>query len=151
MFNGCLLSTRFRVKDREKFLADPEVQILKNHAEQNDGFFDEENGYFLFGWGGLYLNIEIPLDDNQEEDELDITEVIEKHILHGDVCQIGISGNERLWYNGGPLFWVTSKGTISFNGSTETDVISTENDLLAQAEKFLADINQTLKQMQEQR
>jgi hypothetical protein len=146
MFDGCLLSTRFRVKDREKFLADPEVEAVKNHAEKNQGFFDEEDGYFLFGWSGLLLNIEIPLDDNEEEY---ITEVIRKHILPGDVCQIGISGNEKLWYNGGPLFWITSKGTVSFNGSTETDVKLTEKDLHAQAETLLADIGKTLKQMQD--
>jgi hypothetical protein len=182
-FYGCLLSTRFRVKDREKFLADPEVQILKNHAEKNDGFFDEENGYFLFGWSGSYPSVYIRPDDNEEEEEVEfddgdvelddgetkqevglddkehkekekvevnITEVIEEHILPGDVCQIGISGNEKLWYIGGHVGWVSSKGTIEFNATIESDAILTEDDLHAQAERFLADIDLTFKQTQEQ-
>ena len=177
-FYGCLLSTRFRVKDREKFLADPEVQILKNHAEKNDGFFDEENGYFLFGWSGSYPGVHIRRDEEEEEEVdlddgdaelddgkaeqevepddnkahglLDITEVIEEHILPGDVCQIGISGNEKLWYIGGWVGWVTSKGTITFNATIESDAILTEDDLHAQAEGLLVDTNQTLKPTQEQ-
>ena len=155
-FYGCLLSTRFRVRDREKFLADPEVQDFERHARTNDGVFDEEDGYFFFGWSGQYPSVVITpyeylvglddkWDEEKEEVELDITGVIEKHILPGDLCQVGISGHEKLWNNGGPLFWVTSKGTVSLNIYTQTDVIITEDKLLAQAERFLADINQTFK------
>jgi hypothetical protein len=155
-FYGCLLSTRFRVRDREKFLAAPEVRAMKEYAEENGGFFLEENGYFFFGWYDMYPSVAIPpgdyeadaevgLYEEEEEVRLDITRVIERHILPGDLCHIGISGNQKLLIIGGALYWVTCNGTVYLDTYIENTDVITEDDLLAQAEKFLADIRQTLK------
>src|SRR6266480_8035672 len=70
----------------------------------------EKDGYFHFGWSGQYPSVQIPSsDDLQGEDEVDIPGVIEMHILPGDICQIGVSGNQKLCDIGGPLIWVPRK------------------------------------------
>lgn len=120
-FYGCLESTSFRVKDRAAFLADPEVALLKAHAVSEEGFFVEDGGYFSFGWYGQYPSIELPVFDDDLPDGiryLDIGETIRVHILPGDVCQIGVSGNENLRYIGGYIYWVTSQGVVAINGQT---------------------------------
>lgn len=119
-FYGALESTSFRVKDRDAWLADPDVQKIKGHAE-GDGFFEEEkDGYWAFGWYGQYPSPVLSEwdDESDEEKNLDITEVIQRHIRPGDVCQIGVSGSEKLRYIGGILCWVSSQGIISFDGET---------------------------------
>src|SRR6266480_3591522 len=91
----------------------------------------EKDGYFHFGWSGQYPSVQIPSsDDLQGEDELDITGVIEMHILPGDICQIGVSGNQKLCDIGGPLIWVTSKGTVSLDIYTDTCTIVSKDYLL---------------------
>lgn len=59
----------------------------------------------------------------------DITEVVRRHIVPGDVCQIGISGNEKLRYIGGPLIWVTSDDVTAFDAQTEWGERLTETGL----------------------
>jgi hypothetical protein len=122
-FYGSLSSTSFHVKDREAFLADPDVQKIQGHALSLDGFFEEEDGTFAFGWHDQYPSTVLQLmdedeDENGETPELDICEVVRKHIADGEICQIGISGNEKLRYIGGSLNWVSSKGTAYFDGQT---------------------------------
>lgn len=130
-FYGCLECTSFRVKDREAWLADPDVDRLHLYAERESGFFHEAEGYWAFGWSGQYPShvlteyCELDRDacdrehNDGQEHELDITDVIERHILPGDVCQIGVSGNEKLRYIGGAILYVTSKGTAHWNGCTD--------------------------------
>lgn len=135
VFWGCLESTSFRVRDKEKFLADPGVQCIQKHANAEDGFFDvEEDGYVNFGWSGQYPGIIVKEWDDKTQTcpEVNITEVISKHILPGDACQVGISGNERrgnekLRYIGGSIYYITSKGVAEFPGVTEySDRLDTE-------------------------
>jgi hypothetical protein len=132
-FYGALESTSFRVRDIDAFLADPDVQWLKDHAKE-DGFFDENyDGYFNFGWYGLYPSTVLQdvenYGANDEWFELDICTAIQRHILPGDVCQIGVSGNEKLRYIGGDIRWVTSKGIVDFAGVTEWSQKLTEESL----------------------
>jgi|HubBroStandDraft_6_1064221.scaffolds.fasta_scaffold1307004_1 hypothetical protein len=129
-FCGCLLSTSFRVKDRVAFLADPEVAVI---GGQEEGFFNEDvDGYFSFGWYNDCPSILLTLyDDNLPDGERDfaIVETIRLHILPGDVCQIGVSGNEKLRYVGCCVWWVTSKGVIGINGETEWESKLTERSI----------------------
>jgi hypothetical protein len=131
-FYGALESTSFHVKDRAAFLADPDVVKIQEHAKSEGGFFDEEKntpGEFAFGWYGQYrgtvlrLYNEEALDGDlaeydEEAEELDVCAVIQRHIVDGEICQIGISGNEKLIYIGGSIHWVSSKGTAYFDGQT---------------------------------
>jgi hypothetical protein len=124
-FYGCLSSTSFRVKDREAFLADPEVKFIKDWARGNCGFFvsDDDSGFFAFGWEGNYPNcIDPPSDEDLYQDPVDsssyLAGIIQRHILPGDVCQIGISGREKFRFIGGTITWVTSKGSVCFDGFT---------------------------------
>lgn len=136
-FYGCLESSSFRVRDRELFLADPQVQEIQAHAS-TDGFFREEDGYFAFGWYGQYPSMVLEIRDNEEGEpvELDIADVIRRHIFPGDVCQIGISGNEKLRYIGGPICWVTSKGTAELSAETRWSDKLREADLVRLAAEF---------------
>jgi hypothetical protein len=144
-FYGCLESTSFRVKDRAAFLADPDVQYLANHAKA-EGFFDEDGETFSFGWYGQYPSAMLTDydTDTDEEKEMSICEVIQRHILPGDVCQIGISGNENLRYIGGGIQWVTSKGVVSFNGVTEWSNRIRETDLREFADDFVKQVRAAL-------
>ncbi len=117
-FYGCLESTSFRVKDTPAFLAEPAVQQAKKIAD----FFDQnEDGYFHFGWYGQYPTPVLTEwnDETDEEIEYDLLDAIQRHIREGDLCQIGVSGNEKLRYIGGGLWFITSKGVASFDGVTE--------------------------------
>jgi hypothetical protein len=122
-FYGCLLTTSFRVKDREAFLGDPEVQYIKEYAEDNEGFFESGDGEcFAFGWRGLHPGLICPMGEEEQDDAPNyLAWVIRRHILPGDVCQIGVSGNERLSYIGGTITWVSSKGSAWLDGVTECD------------------------------
>lgn len=144
-FYGCLESTSFRVKDRASFLADADVQHIANHAKA-EGFFEENGETFSFGWYGQYPSTVLTYCDasTDEEKEVSVCDVIHRHILPGDVCQIGISGNEKLRYIGGELQWVTSKGVASFNGVTEWSEQITETDLLALVDDFTQQVRTVL-------
>jgi hypothetical protein len=143
-FYGCLESTSFRVMDRAAFLADPEVALLKAHAVSEEGFFVEDDGYFSFGWYGQYPSIELPIFDDDLPDGVryvDIGEAIRVHILPGDVCQIGVSGNEKLRYIGGYIWWVTSNGVVAINGQTCWEDRLTENGIRGVAERLAKQVD----------
>lgn len=148
-FYGALSSTSFRVKDVAAFIADPDVQRIRKHATSEDGgFFDgpfddeqasahDKPGYWAFGWYGQYPSTILQwFDDDDEEIELDICDVIQRHIRPGDVCRIGVSGNEKLRYIGGPLCWVTSKGSTYFDGTTAWDHVVTTGELRADTRRL---------------
>jgi hypothetical protein len=142
-FYGCLESTSFRVKDRAAFLSDPEVAVLQ---AQENGFWQEDDGFFSFGWYGQYPSVVLTLYGDDLPDgsrEINISETIHRHIFPGDVCQIGVSGNEKLLYIGGDMWWITSKGIISIDGQTccedrlTEDCIRRRVDALVQETKIL--------------
>lgn len=146
-FYGCLESTSFRVKDRDAWLADPDVQRVKAHATSEEGFFEESekgDGYWAFGWYGQYPSwILTTFSENDEESEdLDITDVIQRHIVPGDVCRIGISGNEKLRYIGGGICWVSSTGTVYFEGTTEWSEKITVEGFKADVREFLGHVTE---------
>lgn len=164
-FFGALSSTSFRVKDDVAWLADPDVKQIQEHVKSEEGFFDKaEDGYWSFGWYGQYPGVVLSEWQEEEKDgiteevevELDITEVIARHILPGDVCQIasvtmpvcadydGISGSEKLRYIGGMMFWVSSKGVVSFDAQVSwseklraPEVLGSLASLLTDAKKKL--------------
>ena len=141
-FYGCLESSSFRVRDGAAFMADEEVQKIQAYAEGDGGFFESDGDYYAFGWYGQYPSTVISTDydhEKQEAVELDIAEVIRRHIRPGDVCQIGISGNEKLRYIGGSMAWVTSKGTIYFDATTEPGSRLTEETLLQTIKRLFDD------------
>ncbi len=138
-FYGCLESTSFRVKDRAAFMADPDVVVLREHASNEEGFWHQKNEYFSFGWYDQYPSIVLTVyynDFSNESRDVDIAETIRNHILPGDVCQIGISGNEKLRYIGGAICWVTSKGIIMIDGQTCWENQLTENSIRGIVEKL---------------
>jgi len=145
-FYGVLSTTSFRVKNHSEWLDDPDVQRIRDHAIGLGGFFDmDEHGYWAFGWADAYPGTVITWWDDSEdaddtEEELDMTDVIERHIWPGDVCQIGVSGNEKLRYIGGVLAWVTGKGTAFFDGETGWMLRLTLADLRARSVKFTEDV-----------
>lgn len=141
-FIGCLESTSFRVKDRESWLADPVVQKLKETAER-DGFFEEDDGgYWAFGWYGQYPSpVLSAFNEKGEEEEYDILDAIQRHIRPGDACQVSVSGNENLRYIGGPVWFVTSRGTATFDATTEWGSILTEESLRGLAERFHREVD----------
>lgn len=145
-FYGALSSTSFRVKDREAWLADPDVQRLQAQAE-GDGFFEESRGHWAFGWYGQYPSWVLSEynPDTDESDDLDLTNVIERHILPGDVCQIGVSGNEKLRYIGGGLCWVTSRGTAYIDATTQWDQKLTEKSLRSIVSAFGKSVSKALR------
>lgn len=145
-FYGCLESTSFRVKERAAFLADRDVQLLRSHIKGQDGFFEEEENYFSFGWYSLYPSWMIQLENPQvgTDAEVDISDVIQRHILPGDVCQIGISGNEKLRYIGGVMCWISAKGTAYFNGVTEWSWKLDENSLRGLLFDFASQVTRLL-------
>ena len=77
---NCLKSTPFQVKDRKVFLADPDVQRIIKHATRvgpcEEGFFEEEYGCFAFGWRGQYPPTILTYWDDDNLNELEITNVI---------------------------------------------------------------------------
>jgi hypothetical protein len=118
-FYGCLESTSFQVKDLQVFLADAEVQMIQEEVKLNEGFFQVEDDNFIsFGWSGQHPDVLLSVYDDEPDTEpvreIYITEVIRRHIKKGQVCQIGISGNEKLRYIGGALYWITTKGVAFF-------------------------------------
>jgi hypothetical protein len=144
-FRGCLESTSFRVKDRAAFLGRSRRSVHRPSFKSR-GFFDENGETFSFGWYGQYPSTILATDDTDggEEKELSICDIIYRHILPGDVCQIGISGNEKLRYIGGEIHWVASKGVASFNGITEWSTRLTDTDLLKLADDFVQQVRAAL-------
>ena len=137
-FYGCLESTSFRVRDKLLFLADADVQRVMAFAK-SDGFFNEDSdGYFTFGWYGQYPSWVLDTTHDEQEAPTDIPELLQRHIMPGDVCQIGISGNEKLRYIGGDMCWITSNGVAYLNAHTEWADRLTLTDLASYAEKFRA-------------
>ena len=137
-FYGCLMATEFRVKDREAWLADPDVQELKSLAE-SEGFFGEnsDGGYWSFGWHGQYPSPALTeLDDEGNEKETNFLAAIQRHIRPGDVCQVGVSGNEKLRYIGGGIWFVTSEGIADFPGVTDWQERVSAGELLLEMERF---------------
>ena len=141
-FYGALSSTSFRVKDKAKFLADPDTEKLKKIVTDNDGFFEDENGYFSFGWLGQYPSwiIQEFDDDGGELPEFNICTLIAAYILPGDICRIGISGNEKLRYIGGGIVWISSQGIAYFEGTTEWSTKITTKSLAAQMKQFSREV-----------
>jgi len=137
-FYGALESTSFRVKDPVAFLADPQIVWLQEHINQEDprGFFEQDkDGYFAFGWQGQYPSLVLtrladnPNEEDEEDEENYIPAAIECHILPGDVCQIQVSGYEKLIYVGGVICWVTSRGVVAFSAETSWQDKITEAQL----------------------
>ena len=140
-FYGCLSSTYFRVKDQEAFLANPDVQYITEYA-LGSGFFEPDaDGYFAFAWEVEYTSVSIfPDNEDGEENKLTVPDVIQRHILPGDVCRIGISGNEKLRYIGGEIFWITSKGIACFDGCTEWRYQISSGDLKNEIDEIAAKV-----------
>jgi hypothetical protein len=118
---GTVLSTSFRVKDHEVFLADPEVQRFISHVESEQGFFERDGEYWAFGWEAINPDLIIyssDPDSETEEVEVNVCEVIRRHIVDDDVCEIRASGNEKLRYNGGSLAFVSAKAVIEIEAVT---------------------------------
>ena len=131
-FYGCLLSTSFTVKDTAAFLADPDVETIKRHCEAENGFFEVDHGagVWAFGWEGQYPGMVLNgTDDDGTETELDITDVIQRHITPGEACKIAVTGNEKLRYTGGLICFVTAKGTAYFDATVDWAERLTENDV----------------------
>ena len=160
-FYGALESTSFRVKDREAFLADPAIAYLQEMVKQPfyNGFFEEDTqhpGYYAFGWNDQYPDPVIkrpateadPPESRWEEDEnfvaYDLLEVIQRHILPGDVCRVQVSGQEKLLYVGGGLWWVTSRGIVDFDAHTHWDEKLTEADWAKEVGDFHAQVGALL-------
>jgi hypothetical protein len=116
-FYGALSSTSFRVKDEAAFLADPDVAYLKQYVE-GKGFFQKEDGYFSFAYDDQYPSTVLTDWDGDTEIEHDFASAISRHIVEGDVCQLGVSGQEKLRYIGGAIVVVTSKGVAYVDGQT---------------------------------
>jgi hypothetical protein len=139
-FSGCLLSTPFQVKDRKVFLADPDVQRIIKHVASvgpyEEGFFEEEDGCFAFGWCGQYPPTILTYWDDDNLNEIEITNVIQTHTLPGDVCRIGVSDNDRLRHIGSKIVFVASKGIAYFKGLTEWSDKLGVDALKAQAAEF---------------
>ena len=129
-FYGCLEASAFRVKDKTVWLSDHDVQQIKERLQQ-EGFFEEETDYWAFGCYGQYPSPLLTFwnEETNEEKEISILDVVQRHIVPGDVCQIGVSGNEKLRYIGGGVWWVTSKGVLYFNAETAWDNKMTESEL----------------------
>ena len=90
-------------------MADLDVARLQEHIKSEDGFFEEEpEGWFAFGWTGQYPGTVI---QRQTRGDLDICEIIRKHIKPRDVCQVQVSGSEKLRCIGGELLWISSEGS----------------------------------------
>ena len=116
---GAALSTSFRVRDEKVFLADPEVEALKDRAHGCGamGFFAQENDYWAFGWIDMY-----PDRVTDSEDEwINIPAVIRRHIVPGDVCKIVVSGHEKLRFVGGPVWYVSSDEILRIDAGTTYD------------------------------
>ena len=138
-FYGALLSTSFRVKDPAVFLADPQIVWLQEHIKSEDsgGFFEQDkDGYFAFGWQGQYPSpaltrfVEKPGGEDEYEENY-IPVAIQNHILPGDVCQIQVSGHEKLCDVGGVICWVTSSGVVAFGADTAWQDRIVETELAA--------------------
>jgi len=158
-FYGALISTSFRVRDSAAFLADPAIVYLREmvaHPLYN-GFFEEDDqhpGYFAFGWNDQYPDplIKRPatkadppetVNDCQEV-EYDLLEVIQRHIVPGDVCRVQVSGQEKLIYLGGGLWWVTSRGIVDFDGHTHWDAKLTEAEFAKEVGDFHSQVGALL-------
>lgn len=111
-FYGCLMSTSFRVKDRDAFLDDPEFQDWRDYAKALGGFFDDGRtfGQFAIGYEGLYPST-VRLNDTQEQ-ETSLADLIHRHIADEEVAVIAVSGNEKLRYIGGVICFVTASGIV---------------------------------------
>lgn len=147
-FYGALESTSFRVRDKEAFLTDPDTVWLKQHAEGLGGFFDEDaDGYFAFGWEAQYPSPVITRwnEEKNEDDELSLDMLIQRHITPGDVCQIGVSGAERLRYIGGILWWITSRGLVFMDAQTEWGTKLTTVDLVGLGMELTTQIEEVMK------
>lgn len=176
-FYGCLESTSFRVKDGNKFLADPKVKLIIAYAKDNEGFFEEIDGYFSFGWSGAYPSPVVQFSDDgagctNDDDlgtcyqinaavrcphceslndgmyEIDLTELIQFHIVEdeqaGNICQIATSGNKKLIEVGGGLWWITSKGVVSFDACVSWDQAFNREDTLSMVKNFVSDMEKIL-------
>lgn len=104
-FYGTLISTSFRVKNERKFLDDPNVQLLIRHVQSRGGFFEQENGYWAFGFDDQYPSTTWSTWD--DEHEYNMVDILMPHLRKGQLCQISISGNEKLRYNGGATVFFT--------------------------------------------
>jgi hypothetical protein len=119
---GFVSSSVFRVKDRKAFMADPEVKFIKDYARSKNGFFEssDHRTAFFFGWKEQYPSQGFrPGSDISKQFE--ITDVIQRHIVPGDVCEIHIGYHEPLRRDmltgiNGNITWVTSKGSAFFDG-----------------------------------
>lgn len=137
-FYGTLISSSFRVKDDGTFLADPDVKKIIEHGNAEGGFFEQDQGRWAFGFFGQYPStvLQIDHDDQDEPEELDICEVIQRHIVDGDVCAIAISGNEKLRYNGGQTAYVSARGTVYVDGGAEWSTALTVDQVKARLREY---------------
>jgi len=150
-FTGTLLSTGFRAKDNSAFLTDPEAQRAMDHIVKGEGgFFDCHDGWWAFGWYGQYPGSVLQLTcqtcdgegatcsecDGEGNVEVDLTDIVQRHIHDDDICAIAVSGNEKLRYNGGTTAYVSTKGTVYVDGGAEWGTHLTRADLKGIAEKM---------------
>lgn len=144
-FYGALETTSFQVKDDNAFLADPEVLLLKNYVMDRGGFFEQAGGldseekYWSFGFDDQYpsphFNISCETCDGHGtikadtldghtpceacegtgDRDLDMTDILQRHLADGQVVRLAVSGQEKLRYIGGVVCVVTNQGTAYTN------------------------------------
>jgi hypothetical protein len=106
-----LLSTDFRVKDEAAWKADLDFGKLVALAGDGDGFVKRDaDGYWSFGWDGLYPRLIIAEvdDDTDQETETDLSHLVARHIVEEDVCIVRVSGSEKLIYCGGDVWFIAA-------------------------------------------
>jgi len=148
-FNGCLEASSFRVRDRAAWVGDPVYAVLADTVAAEQGFLEEEaGGYWAFGWSGQYPSPVIQTYNAETEDynEYDLLDLIMNHILPGDVCQISVSGNEKLRYIGGTVWWVSSTGISYIGATTAWDTKMTVADLRSLRDRFVESVNSMLEE-----
>lgn len=106
---GTSRSNYFRVKDLAAFKED-----LRDNLAEGVEVWEQANGAVMItpgamsdsgGWPGV-------LDDTKEDlsDEHDILDLVEHHLLEGEVCIIMSVGAEKLRYVTGEAFAINWKG-----------------------------------------
>ena len=161
-FYGCLETSGFHVLNDKAFLADPTIVRLQRTIKQEGGFFEKDKKWgWAFGWSGQYPDpcIEQQMDCPRHGDNdllcdaecpdnivsFNILDAIQRHIVPGEVCQVGVSGNEKLRYIGGGLWFVTRKGIACFDGGlVRWDSRFDRSGLRDLAHEFVADVEAIL-------
>lgn len=103
--------------------------LLCNETVAPEDTRDHLEGHHPNAQGMELHDVEKQFAAGIEDRELDIADVIQRHIVPGEVCQIGVSGNEKLRYIGGSVSYVTSHGSILLDMRTAYDEILTLSEV----------------------